>query len=75
MLDTLLDARSGDRTEIAPDVEAGESEAPELRAACVALLNAIERKSIPDLIKASREVHTELHREPPFENIPEEDGE
>jgi hypothetical protein len=54
MLSTLMDGR-GNRTEVTPDVDMSEdkdSDNHELRAACTALLTAIERKSIPDLMEA-----------------------
>ncbi len=72
MVTTLLDARSGNKAEVSPDTEVKSEEYNhDLERACGDLLSALERKSIPDLMKASRDVHTELHKEPPFENVPE----
>ena len=75
MISTLLDGR-GNRTTVSGDKEIKQDEYNhDLEKACVALLNAIERKSIPDLIQASKDVHIELHKEPPFDNVPEESEE
>ena len=51
MITTLLDNRTGKRTETSGDIESKESPShdAELEQACTDLLNAIERKSIPDI--------------------------
>lgn len=74
MVSTLLDARSGDKTESNGDVDMDKSpESEGLRTACTAFLSAIERKSIPDLMAASKSVHNELHKQSPFSNFPGEE--
>lgn len=68
MLTTLLDARSGDKTEITPDIDMGDSEEDtELKEACVSFLNAIERKSIPDLVQAAKDMHQACDKQEHFE--------
>jgi hypothetical protein len=62
MVSTLMDGR-GNKTEVNGDIQAGDNtEDSGLHAACVKLLNAIERKSIPDMMAASKELHQECDK-------------
>lgn len=77
MISTLMDGR-GQRTEVSPDHPATKDGDynHELERACTAFLGAIERKSIPDLMKASTEIHQacdkQLHQEGPHTEESEE---
>jgi hypothetical protein len=58
MVTTLLDARSGKGTEVTPDIDMSDKpEDEQLKSACISFLNAVERKSIPDLMAAAKEMH------------------
>lgn len=68
MVQTLLDGR-GNRTESSGDKDRSEitgdsDKDSELRAACTSVLNAIERKSVPDLMAAIRQAFQECDSEP-----------
>lgn len=78
MITTLMDARSGKKAEVSPDSQVkGENYNEDLERACGDLLSAIERKSIPDLMKASQDIHQacdkELHTEGPHTNDEEQE--
>jgi hypothetical protein len=66
MVTTLLDRRSGNRTEIQPTEESKDSanHDQDLEAACAKLLTGIERKSVQDIRDALREAFECLESQP-----------
>ena len=79
MITTLMDQR-GKRTETSGDIESKESPShdAELEQACTDLLNAIERKSIPDIRDAFHAAfqacENKPHSEGPHTEESEPDG-
>ncbi len=73
MITTLLDNRSGKKAEVSPDSQVkSEDYNHDLERACGDFLTAIERKSIPELMEASKAIHQacdkETHEEGPHSN-------
>jgi hypothetical protein len=65
MISTLLDARSGKSTNVTPDLDMSDKgEDEQLKSACISFLNAVERKSIPDLMAAAKEMHNACDASP-----------
>jgi hypothetical protein len=65
MITTLLDARSGNKTQTNGDVETGDTEKDSgLRSACTELLNSIQRNSVPDMMEALKKVFQECDSQP-----------
>lgn len=62
MITTLLDNRSGNRTEVSPDLDAPESDNhdQELEVQCANLLSGVERKSVQEIRDSLRAIFQHL---------------